>query len=86
MVVKKSLDFFRYVQHLIARNRKLVGKLLVDENAAVFVAGNSKNMPEAVREAFISAFAAYKGVDDSVAEKAFAKMDLDGRYQTETWS
>ena len=71
---------------MITKNQELVAKLLVDENAAIFVAGSSKNMPEAVREAFISAFADYKKIEKTEAEKFFQKMDLGGSYQTETWS
>lgn len=60
--------------------------LITKENAYIFVAGNSKNMPDAVREAFISVYSTFHETDLNESEKVFRKMELDGRYQTETWS
>ncbi|XP_026478400.1 NADPH-dependent diflavin oxidoreductase 1 [Ctenocephalides felis] len=64
-----------YVQHLIEKNKELVRNLL-NNNAHVFVSGNSKNMPEAVKESFQNVY----GEDD------LEELIKCGRYQVETWS
>ena len=50
----------------------------------MFVAGSSKNMPSAVRRELVSALATRLTQED--AEGYVEKMELSGRYQTETWS
>ncbi|XKL63323.1 hypothetical protein PGB90_005687 [Kerria lacca] len=75
-----------YVQHIIKNNGRIMHDLITKENAYIFVAGNSKNMPDAVREAFISVYSTFHETDLNESEKVFRKMELDGRYQTETWS
>lgn len=75
-----------YVQHVLKANERTVGELLVNRNAYVLVAGNSKNMPDSVRKILISCYANYASITKNEAEIIFDKMDLNGRYQTETWS
>ena len=74
------------MQHVIEKNAQHVSMLLAQQNAFIFVAGNSKNMPEAVKSAFISSYMKYENVDRCFAENLFEKMEQNGRYQTETWS
>ena len=58
--------------------------MVLDNGAWMFVAGSSKNMPSAVRRELVSALATRLGQEK--AESYVEKMELSGRYQTETWA
>lgn len=78
MTTKLSISFiYRYVQHRITEQHEYVKQLIIADEGWFFVAGNSKNMPQAVREALIEAIGNEQYVEDMI--KA-------GRYQEETWS
>ena len=62
---------------------KLV-RLVLDNGAWMFVAGSSKNMPSAVRRELVSALATRLGQEK--AESYVERMELSGKYQTETWA
>lgn len=57
--------------------------LIINEGAYVFVAGNAKQMPIAVYEAFTAALDS-NGIEDP--EGFMKQMERDGKYQTEVWS
>ena len=59
-------------------------RFVLDNGAWMFVAGSSKNMPSAVRRELVSALATRLTQEE--AEGYVEKMELSGRYQTETWS
>ena len=44
-----------YVQHRLEQNADLLAELVVEQGASFDVAGNSENMPTAVREALVAA-------------------------------
>lgn len=67
-----------YVQHLIRKRASHLAKLIKEQNAYVYVAGSSNNMPKAVREAFIEALD-----DDAIYVDQMIKQR---RYQEETWA
>ncbi|XP_052788058.1 NADPH-dependent diflavin oxidoreductase 1-like [Mya arenaria] len=74
-----------YVQHAI----KDAGKDICDPllaGAFFFVAGNSKNMPEAVREAVKDVLITHGHMDREQADTYIQTMDRQKRYQAETWS
>lgn len=52
----------------------------------VFVAGNSKNMPQAVRQAFINVCVENGNLLEAEATKLIETMEKQNRYQTECWS
>ena len=58
--------------------------MVLDDGAWMFVAGSSKNMPSAVRKELVSALATRLGPEE--AERHVEKMELSGKYQTETWA
>lgn len=72
-----SFLFYRYVQHVIKEQSSILKELLVTQQGWFLVAGNSKNMPKAVREAVNEALG-----DDKCVEN----MIKCGKYQEETWS
>lgn len=67
-----------YVQHLIKENGAHLAKLIREQNAYIYVAGSSNNMPKAVREAFIEA------LDNDV--NYLEQLIKQRRYQEETWA
>ena len=64
----------------------LISRLILDDGGWMFVAGSSKNMPQQVRRALVSALATRLG--DEGAEQWVERMEAASppRYQTETWS
>lgn len=75
-----------YVQHKIKENKQLVWDVLKEGNASIFVAGNSKNMPQQVREAFLEVCIECGKMDKEEAEKFMENLERKNQYQTETWS
>ncbi|XP_077161099.1 NADPH-dependent diflavin oxidoreductase 1 isoform X2 [Paroedura picta] len=75
-----------YVQHRIRENKKLVWDLVSRENAYIYLAGNAKQMPEAVAEALKFVFQSEGGLSASEAEEYFATLDRTRRFQAETWA
>lgn len=74
------------MQHIIEQNGYEMWKLIAQNNAYIFVAGNSKNMPDSVKNAFISSYSKFGNVNRNDSEIFFERLELHGRYQTETWS
>jgi len=72
-----------YVQQRIVEQAKLVTDLIVNEGAYVFVAGNAKQMPIAVAEAFRTALT-QRGIEDP--DGFMKQLEKDFKYQTEVWS
>ncbi|CAG9864993.1 unnamed protein product [Phyllotreta striolata] len=74
-----------YVQDKIKENGPLVWELLQNE-ARIFVAGSSKNMPQGVRKAFLDVCQEAGGLSPEESTKFIEKLEKIGRYQTECWS
>ncbi|XP_017042647.1 NADPH-dependent diflavin oxidoreductase 1 [Drosophila ficusphila] len=74
----RDQDHKVYVQHLITQNGEHLAKLIQDQNAFIYVAGNSNNMPKSVREAFVEIL----GGDADYVDL----MIKQRRYQEETWA
>lgn len=75
-----------YVQHRVAENAPLLWRLIAMEGGAVFVAGNAKQMPQGVREAFLEVFRKEGGLEESAAVNYLQAMENQKRYQVETWA
>lgn len=73
-----------YVQHKMDQHRDKIRELILEKSAIFYVAGNSKFMPTQVRAALIAALAETQGPE--AADRYVERMELTGRYQTETWS
>ncbi|KAK5644412.1 hypothetical protein RI129_005712 [Pyrocoelia pectoralis] len=74
-----------YVQHKIEENSELLWELFKTENVYIFVAGNSKNMPQQVREAFVNVCKTNGKMTQKDADAFIENMEKTGKYQTETW-
>lgn len=69
--------FCSYVQHRISEQNDLLRNQIINQNGLFLLAGNSKNMPMAVKDALSNA------LND---ENYVQKMIESGRYQEETWA
>lgn len=74
----RDQDHKVYVQHLITKNGAHLAKLIKEQNAYIYVAGSSNNMPKSVREAFIEILAGDADYVDLMIKQR--------RYQEETWA
>ncbi|POS83671.1 hypothetical protein EPUL_005416, partial [Erysiphe pulchra] len=83
-----------YVQDIIAQQNELIGNLILQHGAIIYVCGSSGNMPKAVKEAFISAlincnhnhFVLNKAtITREIALQKLDEMVRTGRYVQETW-
>ncbi|KRT79284.1 hypothetical protein AMK59_7994 [Oryctes borbonicus] len=74
-----------YVQHKLLEEASTIWNALKDKKAYIFVAGNSKNMPQEVRNAFVSTCIEQGNLSKEEAEKLIREMERTNRYQTETW-
>jgi len=75
-----------YVQDLIKENGPALWKLINERNASIYVAGNSKKMPEGVKDAFLHVFSSCGDMTNEAANNFYQKLQLSKRYQQETWS
>lgn len=80
------MSIYRYVQHQIAKKAELIWDCLKTKNAFIYVAGNAKNMPTSVREAFENICINNGCMSKQDAAKFMLEMEHANRYQTETWS
>lgn len=74
-----------YVQHVMEEQSELIWHYL-QKGAWLYVAGSSNNMPTAVREAFVKIYVKEGNMSTEEATLCVDKLELNGYYQTETWS
>lgn len=74
----------KYVQDRLFVEQKTVAKLILEENAIVFVCGSSGNMPRQVRVTLIEILKK-SGLEEVEADKYLYTMEDSGRYIQETW-
>ncbi|KAI4461603.1 nitric oxide synthase-related [Holotrichia oblita] len=74
-----------YVQHKILEEGSTIWNAMKDNKTCIFVAGNSKNMPQEVREAFLTSCMEHGNLSKEEAEKLIQDMERKNKYQTETW-
>lgn len=74
------LYFCSYVQHILEKNEEELLKLLSSKECYIFIAGNAKDMPTAVKNVFINILTKHKHLN------TIDMMETKGFYQTETWS
>lgn len=63
-----------------------VYKLLSNKECYIFIAGNAKDMPAAVKEVFIKIFEKFENLSNTKSLKIMEMMESKGYYQTETWN
>ncbi|XP_011702761.1 PREDICTED: NADPH-dependent diflavin oxidoreductase 1 [Wasmannia auropunctata] len=80
----RDQDHKIYVQHLIRQQRELCWQFL-ENNGSIYLAGNSKNMPDNVREEFVSLAKEIGKMTKEQAETFINHLEKNNQYQTETW-
>lgn len=75
----------KYVQHELYEQLDLVGDLILNQNAIVFICGSNGSMPREVRVTLVEILVKYGMMIDSDADKYLMDMENNGRYLQETW-
>lgn len=78
------LYLFRYVQHIIREQRELCWQFLRN-GGNIYLAGNSKNMPNDVRDEFVNLTKEIGKMTEEQAEAFIKDLEKNNRYQIETW-
>ena len=74
--------FFWFLQD----NKELFGDIIVNQDGFIYIAGNAKQMPDQVQDAFKEAIFSLDESDRKGAEKFVKTMLEEKRLQMETWS
>nr|CAD7258918.1 unnamed protein product [Timema shepardi] len=75
-----------YVQHMMKDNASLLWKLVSTQQAQIFLAGNSKDMPKGVKGALEETFQNYGNMTQGEAQQFLDRLERTGQFQSETWS
>ena len=67
-------------------NKELFGDIIVNQDGFIYIAGNAKQMPDQVQDAFKEAIFSLDESDRKGAEKFVKTMLEEKRLQMETWS
>ncbi|GAB1863148.1 NADPH-dependent diflavin oxidoreductase 1 [Camponotus japonicus] len=73
-----------YVQHIIREQRELCWQFLQNDGS-IYFAGNSKNMPNVVRDEFVDLAKEIGKMTEEQAEKFIKDLEKKNRYQIEIW-
>ncbi|KAK4875055.1 hypothetical protein RN001_011477 [Aquatica leii] len=71
----REQDYKVYVQHRILENGELVWNTLKNRNAYIYIAGNAKNMPQQVREAFVDVCKIHGGMTADESQRFIENME-----------
>ncbi|XP_002732733.1 NADPH-dependent diflavin oxidoreductase 1 [Saccoglossus kowalevskii] len=75
-----------YVQHRLAECESLLWDLIEKQGAMFFIAGNSKQMPDAVKDALKKVIKDGGEFSEEQADNYVKKLEKVKRFQSETWS
>lgn len=68
------------------QNEEELYKLLSHKECYIFIAGNAKDMPAAVKDVFIKIFEKFDNLSTTKSIKIIEMMESKGYYQVETWN
>lgn len=72
------------MQHIIRKQRELCWQFLQNDGN-IYLAGNSKNMPNDVRDEFVDLTKEIGKMTKEQAEAFIKDLEKNNRYQIETW-
>ncbi|CUM48070.1 NADPH-dependent diflavin oxidoreductase 1 [Debaryomyces fabryi] len=75
----------KYVQHKIYEQHELVGDLILNQNAILFICGSSGAMPREVRITLVEILVKFGKMKNIEADDYLMNMENTGRYLQETW-
>ncbi|CAD1809200.1 FAD binding domain family protein [Candida parapsilosis] len=76
---------FKYVQDAIIAEYKLLGDLLLNQDAKVFVCGSSGKMPREVKLTFVEVVKRFKNISKEDAKRYINEMEDCVRYKEDAW-
>ncbi|KAG5519088.1 hypothetical protein PMAC_002175 [Pneumocystis sp. 'macacae'] len=76
----------RYVQHIMEEHSKIVYDYLYNKRGILYLSGNSRFMPEAVKQAFLNILIKEGNFTIEKSKAYLLEMEKGGRYMQETWS
>ncbi|KAI5957519.1 TAH18 [Candida theae] len=76
---------YKYVQDAIIANYKLIGDLLLNQEAKIFVCGSSGKMPREVKLTFIEVVKRYSDISEEDAKRYVLQLEDSGRYKEDAW-
>ncbi|ODV80451.1 NADPH-ferrihemo protein reductase [Suhomyces tanzawaensis NRRL Y-17324] len=74
----------KYVQDRLFQEKALIGDLLLNQNAIIFVCGSSGKMPKQVRITLMEVLV-HTGMDEAQAGEYLLAMEDSGRYKEDVW-
>lgn len=80
----RDQDHKIYVQHIIRQQRELCWQFLQNDGS-IYLAGNSKNIPQDVRNEFVSLVKEMGKMTKEETEAFIKYLEKNNRYQSETW-
>ena len=90
---RKDPNRKKYVQHVLLEQKDLIYRLILEENSSVIICGNSKQMPDNVRDAFVQIFSCCGGnetvegrLEKEECERIVSQLETRKRIQYECWS
>lgn len=75
----------KYVQDRLFEERNLIGDLILNQNAVVFVCGSSGSMPKQVKLTLIEILKQTGKLSEEDAQSFIFEMEDNGRYKEDTW-
>ncbi|GFT20663.1 NADPH-dependent diflavin oxidoreductase 1 [Nephila pilipes] len=75
-----------YVQHRITENGPLMWDLIQNRKATIYIAGNAKQMPQGVKDAFLEIIKKEGCLTQEEGLKYLQSLENAKRYQMETWA
>lgn len=76
---------YKYVQDSLFHLYELIGRLLMEENAKVFVCGSSGKMPREVKITFVEIIKKYSGMNEEDSQSFILSLEDNGRYKEDAW-
>ncbi|KAG5417029.1 TAH18 [Candida metapsilosis] len=76
---------YKYVQDAIIANYTLIGDLLLNQDAKIFVCGSSGKMPREVKLTFVEAVKRYNSMSEEDAKRYILELEDNGRYKEDAW-
>lgn len=82
---REATNNVKYIQHKLFEQAKLVGDLILNQDASFYLCGSNGKMPREIRITLIEILKKVGKMSDDEAEKYLFVMESKGRYIQETW-
>ncbi|CAK9440462.1 uncharacterized protein LODBEIA_P45620 [Lodderomyces beijingensis] len=76
---------YKYVQNALIDQHELLGDLIYNQDAIIFVCGSSGKMPREVKLTFVEILKRYCKMGEEEAQKYIIDLEDTGRYKEDVW-